>query len=137
SLLVSSCNKDDGPAPVDPPEIRDEAEVMAEDNIEIMEFLETHFYEMIPNPANPNYEIIKFDTIAGSNSEKEPIMESEFLETKTVTQNDLEYTLYYLKIREGAEMEPKPTFADLAMATYRGQTMDLTIFDESVTPYKF
>ena len=136
ATVVFSCKKDDTASPV-PVEIRDEAEVLAEDEEEIVAFLETHFYEMVPNPQNSNYQIIQFDSIAWANSDKEPIMDSEFLETKTVVQNDLEYTLYYLKIREGADTQPKPTFADLAVATYRGQTMDLNVFDESTTPYKF
>lgn len=134
-MAFTSCKSDDDGTP--PVPLRDEAEVAAEDDTEIREFLETHFYEMVPNPLNANYQIIQFDTIAGENSEKEPIMDSEFLKTKIIAQNEVDYTLYYLKIREGAPTKPKPTFADLVVVTYRGQLLDLTKFDESVSPVKF
>ena len=130
-----SCKSDDDSSPeVTPP--RDEAEVAAEDHEAIRGFLETHFYEMTPNPLDPNSQFIKVDTIAGENSEQTPIMESEFLKTKTVVQNDIDYTLYYLQIREGAPSKPKPTFADYAVVAYRGQTLDLTRVDESFHPTK-
>ncbi len=137
ALLAFSCKKDDGVEPVEPPVLRDEGEVLIENEEAITQFLETHFFEMVDNPLNSNYQNISFDTIAGSDSDKEPIMDSEFLESKTVVQNDLDYTLYYLKIREGSASKPKPTFADLVLTTYRGQTLDLTIFDESSAPFKF
>lgn len=133
--ILVSCEEEDNPTPVVP--IRDEAEVAAENDEEIREFLETHFYEMVPNPLNPDYQIIRFEKIKGTNSDEQPIMDSGFLETKTIVQNDIDYTLYYLKIREGAPSQPQPTYADLAVVTYRGQTFNLTKFDESVSPIKF
>lgn len=132
AMTLFSCENDDDSSPdVVPP--RDEGEVAAENDEQIRAFLETHFYEQVPNPLNPNYQIIRFDTIAGDNSAKEPIMDSEFLETKTIVQNEINYTLYYLKLREGAPLQPKPTYADLAVVTYRGQTLELTKFSESVS----
>lgn len=135
-LTTFSCNKDDD-NDSDPVVTRDEAEVAIENEEAIRSFLETHFYTMVPNELNSDYQIIKFDTIAGVNSGEESLMESPFLKTKIVTQNEIDYTLFYLQIREGAETEPKPTFADLAVVTYRGQLLNLTKFDESVTPVKF
>lgn len=133
AMTLYSCKNDDDSSPnIVPP--RDEAEVAAENDEEIRAFLETHFYEMVPNPLNPNYQIIKFDTIAGDNSGKQPIMNSEFLETKTIVQNEIDYTVYYLKIREGVTSQRKPNYADLVIVTYRGQLLSTTKFDERVSP---
>lgn len=133
-MALVSCNNDDDPAPVVP--VRDEAEVAAEDHAKILEFLETHKYQMAPNPLNPDYQIIEFSEVESGSAEA--LINSEFLEEKTVVQNEINYTLYYLKIREGAPSEPKPTFADLTVVTYRGQLLaDLTQFDESVNPVRF
>src|SRR5690554_2126017 len=131
--IFFSCKNDDDTAPVEPP--RDEAEVAVEDHAKILEFLKTHKYKMVPNPLNPDYQLIEFSQVSsGSN---EALINSEYLEQKTITQNEIEYTLYYLKIREGASSQPKPTFADYVITTYSGQLLDLTKFDESVNPFRF
>lgn len=132
-LGLFSCKSDDDSASVTPP--RDEGEVAAEDHAEIVEFLKTHSFEMVPNPLNSNYQIIRFTSV--EKGSEEALINSEFLKQKSITQNEVDYTLYYLKIREGAPTEPKPTFADLAVATYRGQLLDLSLFDESVIPSRF
>lgn len=132
-LGVFSCKPDDDSVSITPP--RDEGEVAAEDHAEILEFLETHSFVMVVNPLNPNYEIIQFTTVEKGSDEA--LINSDFLKQKTIKQNEVEYTLYYLKIREGAPTEPKPTFADRAVATYRGQLLDLSVFDESVSPLTF
>lgn len=133
--MMFSCEDDD--VPTTTTTIRDEAEVAAENDEAIRDFLGTHFYKIAPDLTNPNIKTIQFDTIAGINSDEQPIMESEFLKTKTIVENDIDYTLYYLKIREGAPSEYKPTYADLVVVSYRGQTLNLTKFDESVSPIKF
>ncbi len=121
-VALYSCNNDDddnGGGTVEPP--RDRAEQQADEVEVIQKYLETHFYTLIDNPANPDYKIALFDTIAGDNSGRQPISQSDLLDTKTVTSNDVEYTLHILNIRKGATGERQPTFSDSTMVTYRGE----------------
>ncbi len=117
-VFIFSCSDDDDTS--EPIELRDPEEVKVENMLQIEEFLSTHFYKFEDNPQNPNFQNIVFDTIAEDNANQEPIINSEFLESKPVTQQDVEYTLYYLKFREGAESVRQPTFADSVLVTYRG-----------------
>ena len=135
-VALSSCNKDDdgGGATV---QLRDPEEVKIENQVELESFLETHFFEFVENPDNPNFQKFVFDTIAGDNSEKPPIMNSSLLTTKPVTQNNIEYTLYILKQREGSLDVRQPTFADSVFVTYRGITITNETFDTSPNPIWF
>lgn len=135
-LLLWACSNDDDDGGVTV-EIRDPEEVKVENMIEIESFLETHFYEFVDNPQNPNFKIFRFDTIAGENSDRTPIMQSEFLNDKLVEQNDVEYTLYYLKIRGGNPEIRQPKFADSTLVTYQGITIDNVAFDASPNPVWF
>ncbi len=117
-----ACNNDDddnGGVSAEPP--RDRTQQQADEVEVIQKYLDTHFYTLIDNPSNPDYQIALFDTIAGVNSDKEPISSSPLLETKTITSNDVAYTLHILKIRGGATGEAKPKFADSTKVTYRGE----------------
>lgn len=132
--LVSCGSDDDGGVKV---ELRDRAEVAAENEQQILTFLETHFYKMEDNLNNPNYQNMVFGVIAGENSGETPIIDSPFLKSKTVLDRDIEYTLYYLQIRKGAESEYQPTFADKVIVTYRGELLDGEPFDQSINPTSF
>lgn len=135
-VFAGSCKKDDDNSfPVIPE--RDRAEQTLIDDDSLRSFLETHFYnyeEFQSPPAGFDYKV-RFDTIAGENSDKTPIMESPLLEEKEVTWDDVDYTVYILKIREGEGTQP--TFADSTYVTYRGQLLNGEIFDATVTPVWF
>lgn len=134
--LFSSCRDEDddgGPDVV----LRDIEEVKEENAIEIENFLETHFFEFVDNPENPNFQRFIFDTIAGENIDKTPIMDSEFLLDKEVEQNGVTYKLYYLKIREGNMEQRHPTFADSTLVTYQGYTINNLLFDAGPNPTWF
>ncbi|WP_019037938.1 FKBP-type peptidyl-prolyl cis-trans isomerase [Psychroflexus tropicus] len=134
-LIISCSNDDDGPGEI---VTRDVEEVKDENAAQIQSFLETHFYRFEDNPENPNFQKIVFDTIAEPNQDEEPIIDSEFLESKTVTQRGVDYNLYYLKFREGAESSRKPTFADSVLVTYNGFSLfDKDVFDGSPNPVWF
>lgn len=132
-LTFSSCEKDEEPN-ITSTEIRDEAEVAAEDAKEILSFLETHAYELRENLSGTE-QTIEFVKI--SHDSVESLIESEFLKTKTVVQHGIDYTLYYLQLREGAPSKHKPTFADIVVLSYAGMFMDLKKFDASNSPAKF
>lgn len=133
-LSLSSCNnEDDGIVSV--PE-RDRAEQYAEDIVAIEEYLTTHFYNYEAFEADPNavdFEIV-FDTIAGVNSDKEPLMSRDELRFVTVNDgvSDVEYKLYYLDVRGGEGN--LPSIADSTFVEYKGIELDGGEFDSSPNP---
>ncbi|WBL21578.1 FKBP-type peptidyl-prolyl cis-trans isomerase [Zunongwangia sp. HRR-M8] len=137
SLSFTSCNDDDdNNRNIPQEELRDETEQALTDDDSIVEYLQTHFYnyEEFENPSSDfDYRIV-FDTIAGENSDKESIFESDFLETKKVpyrvNETEVDYNLYILKVREG-EGE-RPHFSDSTYVRYKGELLNSEVFDNSV-----
>lgn len=146
-LLVglSSCrNDDDGllNAEVVPP--RTLTEVAVEDDAEIREFLQTHFYnyeEFENPPADFDFEV-RFDTIAGDNADKTPILDRPELKSVVIREasstfgredgEEVDHTLYYLEARTG--VGESPTIGDNVVLQYEGTLMDGTPFDGQNTP---
>ncbi len=136
-VFLFSCNNDDDSSSI---EIRDRTEVAAEDLLEIEEYLQTHFFNDedfdFENPyseANTNYEMV-FGTIEGENATKTPIWDSPYLNYKMVTdpvEEDLEYKMYYLNLREGLGDEVH--ICDAALVAYKGTTLLDYLFDSSAT----
>ncbi|MEJ2162656.1 MAG: hypothetical protein P8X60_04870 [Robiginitalea sp.] len=138
--LLVSCGEDDGlNVEIVPP--RDLAEVAAEDDAALREYLQSHFYnyeEFENPPADFNYKIV-IDTIAGDNTGRIPLIDQVASVQINVTneemgledQPDQIHTLYYLIAREGPETAP--TIADSAFVTYRGTLLDGKDFDGSFT----
>ena len=133
-LITTSCKKDDDiPAPPPP---RDRGEEAIRAQAEIEEFLETHFYNYEDFQTDPENFKIKFDTIAGDNASKTPLMEQvDFVEVKDIIDTDVTYKLYYLNVRDGGG--EKPHFSDYTINTYEGRLMNLDLFDSSVIPVRF
>lgn len=135
--FVVSCNNDDDESNVIPD--RDRTEVYNEDIAEIEMFLQTHFYNYEEfdsgNPyseANDTFQIV-FDTIAGDNSDKTPLIDQ--VDFKIVTDQGVDYKLYYLQVREGLGNEI--SFIDEANLIYEGSKLDGYVFDSAVNPSKF
>jgi len=135
ATVLVSCNEDDDGGNEIPK--RDRGEVAVENEQQILAFLETHSYSMQDNPANPNYQLMVFDTIAGDNAGASPLIDSPFLKSKIVSDQGVDYKLYYLEVRKGAESEYQPTFADRVIVTYKGELLDGEPFDQSITPTNF
>ena len=147
-IIISSCKKDDdSPGEVIPP--RTLSEVAIEDDAEIVEFLQTHFYNKEEfDAAVEGFDFkIKFDTIAGANSTKQSIYDSPFLITETISVESssfgrtdgevIDHKLYTLVVRQGVE-EGKPTIGDFSILRYEGSLMDGTLFDaSSYQPVRF
>jgi len=136
ALTLISCNEDDnGNAPEFEEKDPEEQALVDEDSIN--SFLETHFYnyEEFENPSDDFDYMVRFDTIAGENADKTPLSEEENLMMKTVLNNDVEYNMYILKVREGEGQQPK--FTDSTLVSYRGELLDLTAFDNANTPIWF
>lgn len=133
-LTLNSCKKDDGS--LVQIELRDRGEQYLLDIAAIEEFLSTHFYNYEEFQADPNttdFDII-FDTIAGANSDKIPLM-SQVGEMQVTDREDVQYTLYFLKVREG--LGDQPTFADSTFVTYKGTLIDHSSFDGTPNPVWF
>ncbi|AXT60492.1 hypothetical protein D1816_09050 [Aquimarina sp. AD10] len=121
-VALYACNNDDDDAPsIEPP--RDRAEQQVNEAVLLENYLDTHFYEFVDNPINPDFQIVNLDTIAGVNSDRTPISQSEFLSTKVITRDGVDYTLHILSFRKGAPGMRSPTFADSTRVTYRGEQL--------------
>ena len=145
-LLMSSCNNDDGGDNSNFVPARDRGEEAAASQAIIEEYLETHFYnyeEFETPPANFDFRI-KFDTIAGSNANKIPLINQ--VSSKTVedrVDEGVTYKLYYLNVIEG-EGE-RPEFPDVTTLSYEGIYINKetptvgysSLFDGSVVPVQF
>ncbi|MDT8347143.1 MAG: peptidylprolyl isomerase, partial [Flavobacteriaceae bacterium] len=115
--------------------LRDPLEVLAEDTAEILSFLSTHFYnyeEFQNPPAGFNF-MVQFDTIAGVNSDKTPLINQVTL--KNFDWFGIDYPIYVLMIDQGAGSQV--AFADQTTVTYEGRLLDRRMFDSFVTPGNF
>src|SRR5690606_26768151 len=103
AVFAISCNKDDDGGNDTIPD-RDRGEQELTDQEAIEEYLNTHFYnyEEFEHPASDFDYMVRLDSIAGDNADKIPLIQSELLEKKVITRGEVDYTLYILKLREGA-----------------------------------
>jgi len=135
-LTMSSCKKDDNSE--DTFVIRDRAEQYLVDIDSIENYLSTHFYnyeEFEANPMTTNFQIV-IDTISADNGtqDKTPLIDQ--VTFKTITDfDDVEYKLYYLKVREGLGNQPK--FADSTFVQYTGKLLNDNVFDSTPNPIWF
>ncbi len=148
-LTFLSCRNDDGNIEFVP--ARDRGEEVPASTAIIEDYLQTHFYnyeEFANPPADFDYKI-RFDTIAGDNSDKTPIMDmlGDQLQFKMVpdrVDEGVEYKLYYLKVAQGGG-ETSPEFPDITIATFEGIWLNeenatqayTNLFDSSVVPVTF
>lgn len=148
AMGICSCGNDDdddGLIAVDPLEL---SEVVTVDDELILAFVKSHFYnyEDFQNPTVDFDYRIKFDTIAGENSDKISIFDSgslagvEFgMESISVISDDvlttgdevIDHKLYYLVVRQGVS-ETNPTIGDNTNVRYEGSLLTGEIFDSSV-----
>lgn len=142
--VIFSCKKEDDGFTFVPARDRGEEAPVSTGIIE--EYLETHFYnyEEFENPPADFDFKIKFDTIAGDNADKIPLIQQ--VSSKTVLDRvDMEvtYKLYYLNALEGGGDYPK--FPDITTLTYEGTYLNTEFtgspytkfFDSAVTPINF
>lgn len=138
--IISSCSNDDSTdVQVVPP--RPLGEVEAENDAEIKEYLQTHYYnyeEFESPPADFNYKIV-LDTITGPTQDKIPLIDQVSTTTIPVSSETfnldedvtVNHTLYYLAAREG--IGESPTVGDSTFVAYEGQLLSGDIFDSNIT----
>lgn len=128
-FFAAACNNDDDNGIVTVP-VRDQAEQYVVDNDSIVEFLQTHFYEL-----DAAGEIV-FDTIAGDNADRTPLFSQ--VETKVIETDEVDFNLYILKVRQGSELEGNDIrVTDSTLVTYRGRFLDNMQFDRTINPIWF
>jgi FKBP-type peptidyl-prolyl cis-trans isomerase len=136
-VLLSCANDDSLDVEVVPPRLL--ADVAAEDDAELMEYLQTHFYnyeEFMSPPVDFDYKIV-FDTIAGANASKTPLTSQVQSAQVSVSNEEFDlsteetvvHTYYYLIAREGIDVNP--SVADSVLVRYRGSRLDGFDFDGS------
>ncbi len=133
-FVLLSCENDNRRNPFRPEPARDEAEVYEENIEEIESFLETHYYKVEDDEVQAHFKRVVFDTIGKKDTDKTPLIESEHLKQKTVQQNDVEYTVYYLVIKKGNEEEYQPTFADKVAVSYKAEALNQRLMRNVRTP---
>tara|TARA_R100000935_G_scaffold14034_1_gene28258 strand:+ start:27372 stop:28310 length:939 start_codon:yes stop_codon:yes gene_type:complete len=145
-IIATSCKKDDDS--VDPNFVpaRDRGEEAPLSTAIVEEYLETHFYnyeEFENPPADFDFRIV-FDTIAGDNLDKIPLMNQVSSKIVQDRVNDaVTYKLYYLDAMQGDG--EKPNFPDLATISYAGTYINreettrpyTKLFDASSVPVQF
>lgn len=138
--ILSSCNNDDEVSVVSAPP-RSMAEVEAENDATIREYLQTHYYnyEEFENPdPDFNYKIV-LDTIAGLTEDKIPLIDQVSSMTISVSSESffldvdetVDHTLYYVAARPGTA--GSPTVADSTLVKFEGQLLSGEIFDGNST----
>ncbi|WP_338730932.1 FKBP-type peptidyl-prolyl cis-trans isomerase [Mangrovimonas cancribranchiae] len=136
SIFLGCEEEDDSVASVS---VRDRAEVYEEDIAQIEEYLSTHFYNYddfnFGDPYgsdNDNFQIT-FGEIEGDNSDKTPLIDQ--VEEKIVEYNNIEYKLYFLKVRQGLGEDLHAS--DEAFLNYEGINIeDGYVFDSTVNPIR-
>tara|TARA_R110002012_G_scaffold89061_1_gene218852 strand:- start:82747 stop:83820 length:1074 start_codon:yes stop_codon:yes gene_type:complete len=137
-LLCVGCPSDDDNGVVAVP-LRDRGEQSIEDDALIREYLETHFYnyEEFENPLEEFDYKVRFDTIAGDNIDKTPIIDRPELRSLTYTRVDTEQTLYILSARQGESEKAPSTFVDSVFATIEGVNIYGDVFESVPNPQWF
>ncbi|MDT8415958.1 MAG: hypothetical protein RQ735_11355 [Flavobacteriaceae bacterium] len=135
TIFVSSCGSgDDGitTTPVPPVDLGEQALI---DDAAILEFLNTHFYnqeDFVNPPPGFNFDI-EFDTIAGENTNKTPLI--DLVEKKTFAIDSVTLNYYVLKAREG--VNKRPNFVDSTLVNFRGTLLNSNLFDSNANPIWF
>ena len=135
-VLFSGCKKDN---PDEVEEIRDLSEQTIADNLALIEYLETHFYNYDDFEKTPDkYPIeIKLDTITEDNINKTPLIDQVTKKTIELINGDdkINVDLYYLVSRQGKGVSP--SVADSTFVAYKGTLLNGVKFDEKVYPVWF
>lgn len=133
-IICVACPNDDDDGVIEV-EMRDRGEQSLADDELIVEYLQTHFYnyeEFETPPADFDFKIV-FDTIAGENLDKTPLID-QVVDT-TYNRAETFQTLYKLTAREG--VSTKSSFADSIFMNIQGVNLYGETFENSESPIWF
>src|SRR5690606_22581145 len=129
-IALLACNNDDDSSTG--PTLRDLTEVTAENETELQAYLKTHFYnyEEFANPTEGfDYKIV-FDTIAGDNADKIPLIDRPELRDTIIEIEDVPQKMYMLFARQGASDE-HALLGDQVVCKYEASYTNGTVRDGS------
>ena len=132
-FLVLACQDDDD-ATVEPP--RDFTEQYKADTLAINTYLREH-YITVTNAAGYTTDMDVVITKIPDNGTQTSIWDMPNRQTRMVkvaSQNDLEYEVHYLNLRQGIPTNPKPCNFDSVFVSYRGTLLNGSQFDYVQVP---
>lgn len=120
ATILFSCDKSDN----DTVELRDYQEQYITDLANIEEYMKTHYMTVVNNPGQADDMDVVFTKIPEGGSQVSVWNQTDYpIQTReiTVTQNevDVNYKIYFLKLREGSGQ--KPCNVDNILSGYRGE----------------
>lgn len=130
-VFFAACNKNDDSVTIEPP--RNPVLQYQVEKPLIEEYLQTHYIASVdanfnvdiqPMPENPTTEISLWDD-----------QETYPLQSKPVTLSGVDYTLYYIVLREG--VNENPTLYDQIKVAYNGSLLDRRVFDSDPFPQSY
>lgn len=112
SVAIYSCTRDNG---INIEDFDDAAQALI-DNDSLRSYLSKHYFDDVIDSIRP---------VTGSET---PLLDDNRLFTESVTQNDIEYTLYYFVNRVGTPIPDKgfPSSMDSVLTKYKGYYLDDT-----------
>ncbi|RZJ62610.1 MAG: hypothetical protein EOO45_22380 [Flavobacterium sp.] len=126
AAFFTFCKRDDDGTSTPPP--RDYTEQYATEKVDIENYISTHYIENVTPELD-----ITFKKIDSSGSQISIKDQQQYpLQSKLVTFEGVEYTVYYLVLREG--VGKAPTRADNIIAAYRGTFLDNIQFENNPFP---
>jgi hypothetical protein len=121
-ITIVACNKDDNSSANN----FDAAAQAIIDDETLIEYLQSHYYI----PATEGEDFGTVDTIMNNETSLYDNL-GEDLKVQQITQDDIDYKLYYFMLNEGAD--ENPTRYDSVFVKYRGFRLDSTKFDENIS----
>ena len=128
-FLAIGCKKNDSTT-VTPP--RDVTEVRNENNQSIETFLKTHTYTYSATAAISNAVTFTSTTNASQSIFNNSNLKKIELDVFDANNKRIRHTLYYMILQEGVSTHTT-SIADSVYVNYKGQLLDLTVFDETTT----
>tara|TARA_R110002049_G_scaffold38978_2_gene120391 strand:- start:48660 stop:49595 length:936 start_codon:yes stop_codon:yes gene_type:complete len=130
----TACKKDDAnDVEITPP--RDRGEQQIADDVAIVDYLESHYYNASFFEGNTNPKIS--DIIITNSASSGSALLMDAVETKTTVYANISYKYYILKLNQGGGTG-SPSFADDIRVVYEGFLADGTVFDDNaIVPSNF
>lgn len=127
-VFTVSCKKNDSSNTTPP---RDVTEVRNENNQAIEAFLKTHSYTFSATTTISNTVIFSTTSSTTNSIFNSNNLKKMELDVYDANNNLVRHTLYYMILQEGTGT--KSSIADSVYVNYKGQLLDLTVFDETST----
>jgi hypothetical protein len=130
TLILFSCTKNNNDTTYTPEPLRDFTAQHKLDNEAIVEYLQKNYITVVDKPGQPDDQDVTIAPLDATNTVSIWNQEKYALITRTVLLHGLNYTLYYLVLREGTGESPCNT--DGVFAAYSGSYLSKTTATPSV-----